>query len=480
MQATDILSELFRNFFSEPVSTVQAISNSASDRRYYRLISESGKNRAIGVCGDMLPENRAFVEMSRHFRQTGIKVPEVFACTENFECYIQEDLGDCQLFGMLDEDCDNLLEKTIAELIKIQFEGGKNLDYSLCFPQKEFNRRTVFWDLNYFKYEFLKPAGPEFDEDLLENDFDKFADVLLSCKPTAFMYRDFQSRNIMIRDGEPWLIDFQGGRKGPAYYDLASFIYQAKAGFGKDKRERLANAYFNGLRQYVNVEYSDFKKDLGYFALFRCLQTLGAYGFRGLVEQKATFISSIPYGIRNLASILDEYDFSVFPYLSEILHKTVSGFKMPPVGTKGNLLVKIYSFSYKKGIPADYSGNGGGFVFDCRAIHNPGRYEQYRNSTGRDQDVMEFLRNDKGMESFLNNVYDLANNSINRYLQIGFTDLMFCFGCTGGQHRSVYAAEALKKHITEKYPVVKIALRHREQGIAEDMSDCKHNPEKEE
>lgn len=448
----------------DTIQKTEVISGSGSNRKYYRFY---GLNKSyIGVYGKDIQENKTFIELSEHFRRHNIKVPQVLYVSEDFHYYITEDLGSQDLFSLIgSSDVEDLLVKTIKALPAIQFEAGATLNYGVCYPQKEFDFHTVFWDLNYFKYEFLKPTGVEFDELQLESDFERFASVLLSIRSNTFMYRDFQSRNIMIKDNEPWFIDFQGGRKGPFYYDLASFVYQAKAKYSKETKELLINTYIDSASKYIDIKPAEFRKTFGYFVLFRALQTLGAYGFRGLVEHKAHFIQSIPFAIDNLAEILKEYDYSKLPYLTEILNELIDGYKRPFINNTAELVVKVFSFSYKKGIPMDYSGNGGGFVFDCRAVHNPGKYPKYKDKTGLDKEVIDFVEKNGEMAVFLDSVYKLADASVSRYLKRGFTDLMFSFGCTGGQHRSVYAAQHLAEHINNKFGV-KVILEHTARQIS--------------
>jgi hypothetical protein len=270
----------------------------------------------------------------------------------------------------------------------------------------------------------------------------------------------------MIKDGEPCFIDFQGGRKGPIYYDLVSFVYQAKAGIPAQIREDLIRTYLENLKAYTTVDEKDFREKLMLFALFRNLQVLGAYGYRGLIEGKAHFISSIPFAIKNLKSLLEECKFTGIDYLISLLNELIEYHtdKTAEEIDSSKLCVDIYSFSYKKGIPTDYSGNGGGFVFDCRAVHNPGRYKEYKQLTGLDKGVIDFLEEDGEMLTFMDSVYALADASVARYLERGFTHLQFSFGCTGGQHRSVYGAEHLAQHLSEKFGV-QIRLTHREQKI---------------
>ena len=319
------------------------------------------------------------------------------------------------------------------------------------------------WDLNYFKYCFLKATGLEFQENLLEDDFERMADTLLQIEPQVFMYRDFQSRNIMIREEKPYFIDFQGGRKGPFYYDVASFLWQAKANYPDSLRQELLDEYLDALRPYHAIDKEQFLTTLRHFVLFRTLQVLGAYGFRGYFEKKAHFIQSVPYAIENLRQLL-ETDFPEYPYLCLMLRKLTELPQFASIRNRRKLTVRVMSFSYKKGIPEDPSGNGGGYVFDCRAVHNPGKYEQYKQLTGRDKPVIDFLEQDGEILQFLEHVDALADAHVQRFLERGFTNLSICFGCTGGQHRSVYSAEHVAHHLNEKFGV-RIRLIHREQHI---------------
>ncbi|MCQ2351612.1 MAG: phosphotransferase, partial [Paludibacteraceae bacterium] len=411
------LLKLFSGIGDEAVKT-EIIAGSGSNRQYYRIYGK--KSTVIGVYGKDVNENKAFIGLSNHFIKKSINVPQVLAVSEDFHYYLTTDLGSTDLFSIIgSSEVLDLLVKTIKALPKIQFEAGADMNYNICYPQKEFDFHTIFWDLNYFKYEFLKPTGIEFDELQLESDFEHFASILLSVRTNTFMYRDFQSRNIMIKDNEPWFIDFQGGRKGPYYYDLASFVYQAKARYSKSVKETLISTYIDSASKYIDIEPAEFRKTFGYFVLFRALQTLGAYGFRGLVEHKAHFIQSIPFAIDNLAEILKEYDYSKLPYLTEILNELIDGYKRPFINNTGKLVVRVCSFSYKKGIPMDYSGNGGGYVFDCRALHNPGRYAQYKDKTGLDKEVIDFIEDNGEMAVFLENVYALADASVSRYIKRG-------------------------------------------------------------
>ena len=350
--------------------------------------------------------------------------------------------------GNFSDEETNILKRTIRLLPQIQFEGSKDMDFSYCYPLATFNRRSVLWDLNYFKYCFLKATGLEFQENLLEDDFERMADTLLQIEPQVFMYRDFQSRNVMIREGKPYFIDFQGGRKGPFYYDVASFLWQAKANYPDSLRQELLDEYLDALRPYHAIDKEQFLTTLRHFVLFRTLQVLGAYGFRGYFEKKAHFIQSVPYAIENLRQLL-ETDFPEYPYLCLMLRKLTELPQFASIRNRRKLTVRVMSFSYKKGIPEDPSGNGGGYVFDCRAVHNPGKYEQYKQLTGRDKPVIDFLEQDGEILQFLEHVDALADAHVQRFLERGFTNLSICFGCTGGQHRSVYSAEHVAHHLNK-------------------------------
>ena len=467
------LESLFKHYTGAAPVSCEALTGSASHRRYFRLTGPDGRT-LIGVEGTDADENRAFLTIDRHFASKGINVPKVVA--EDGLCYLQEDLGSTVLYdalasgrtsGKYSEDEVALLRKTIAALPKIQVEGARGLDWSVCYPQPSFDARMVDFDLNYFKYDFLKLSGLEFNEVKLQDDFDRLRTDLLSEYSDTFMYRDFNARNVMLVDGEPWFIDFQGGRRGPVYYDVASFLWQARARYPESLREELLQTYLDALRAYGPVDEAHFRSRLRLFILFRMLQVLGCYGYRGLWEGKKPFIDSIPPALEIVKSLLP---FADYPYLSEVLaslsapHPSEGVLFPEPSDSSSALTVTIYSFSFKKGIPEDTSGNGGGYVFDCRSVHNPGKYERFKQLTGLDKPVIDFLEEDGEILRFLDNVYSLVDAHVERFLQRGFTHLQVSFGCTGGQHRSAYSAQHLAEHLVAKYPV-KVHLIHRERGI---------------
>lgn len=466
---TEDLKQLYIGHTGQQPEQIEEFPSSGSNRHYFRL---KGRQTLIGVAGESVEENRAFLYMAAHFGQKGLPVPKVFASSADGLCYLQEDLGDILLFnaieqgrqtGVFSEAEKQLLRQTIRLLPAVQFAGAEGMDFTQCYPQAEFNSRSILWDLNYFKYCFLKATRTTFREDLLEDDFQKMTEVLLRNPSDTFMYRDFQSRNVMVKEDTPWLIDFQGGRKGPIFYDVASFLWQAKANFPDTLRRELLQEYLDALRPYADIEEKSFHEQLRHFVLFRTMQVLGAYGFRGYFEKKPHFIQSIPFALKNLRQLLLE-PCSEYPYLGRVLLQLTQLQQIDDTPERKPLVIEIVSFSYKKGIPADPTGNGGGYVFDCRSIHNPGKHERYKSLTGLDEPVIRFLEEDGEITTFLQHVYALVDATVARYLERDFTHLSVCFGCTGGQHRSVYAAQHLAEHLRRKFDV-QIHLIHREQHL---------------
>ena len=479
------LTKLYKDWSGQEPAHVEKIAGAGSNRQYYRLTGADGRT-VIGVIGTSRDEDHAFVTICRHFNERHLPVPRLLAVSDDEMRYLQSDLGSASLFDALRSGREaggqyghrevQLLEATLRRLPQMQFRGAQGLDWNQCYPQPAFDADNVFFDLNYFKYCFLKPSGLDFHEMRLEEDFRRLAADLIAAPAESFMYRDFQARNVMLRaDGSPAFIDFQGGRRGPFYYDLASFLWQASARYSPELRSHLIGVYREAMGQYAEVPSQEvFQKQLSLFVLFRTLQVLGAYGYRGFFERKRHFILSIPPAIDNLRALLAGQ--FPYPYLTEVLHGltrlprfTALSDAQPSRSRydgQGPLVVRVYSFSYKKGIPADPSGNGGGYVFDCRSTHNPGRYEQYKQLTGLDEPVIRFLEDDGEILTFLDSVYRLADAHVARYLERGFTSLMFSFGCTGGQHRSVYSAQHLAEHIHSRFGV-KVVVEHREQHITQ-------------
>ena len=473
------LIDLYESWSGSAPSGVESIDAAGSNRQYFRLMGADGGS-VIGVIGTSRDENHAFVYLSNHFKKRQLPVPRILAVAGDELRYLQEDLGRTSLFGAVSGGRDaggrynqkekQLLVNTIRELPNIQIRGARGLDWTNCYPQPEFDEDSVLFDLNYFKYCFLKPTELDFHELKLEANFRLFAKDLVAEKADSFMYRDFQARNVMLdAKGKPYFIDYQGGRKGPYYYDLASFLWQASARYPNKLRRELVYEYYNSLKLYTEVpSVRHFVERLSLFVLFRTLQVLGAYGFRGLYEKKRHFMESIPYAMANIREFLS-WPSGVCPYLSSLLQKLsdpACSWSRFIGEDSGTLTVEVTSFSYRKGIPDDRSGNGGGYVFDCRALENPGRYERYRSLTGMDAEVIGFMEEDGGVFPFLDNIYALVDPHIRYFLHRGFTHLSVCFGCTGGQHRSVYCAESLAKHVVSSFGnAVRVVLVHREQNI---------------
>lgn len=451
-------------FGVEPLSVVK-LSGAGSNRSYYRLSDDSVS--VIGVVGTSVEENKAFVALAKAFAESEIAVPEVIAVSDDWLCYLQSDLGDKTLFdtmkmsresGCFSQDDVKMLCGVMSTLPHIQYRVPRYFDFALCYPVCDFNERTIKWDLNYFKYCFLKGVGVEFNENLLEDEFEKLVALLLSDNDDVFLYRDFQSRNVMVCDDKPFFIDFQGGRKGPVYYDVASFVGQARACYPVDVVEKMIDAYIETLSGYKKIERAEFVKNLSMFRLFRLLQNLGAYGYRGLFERKKAFVEIIPKALEQLKEQM-AYFMDDFPYLASLVEE-ISSLPIFAVDELKELTVDVMSFSYRRGIPDDNSGNGGGFVFDCRAIHNPGRYEPYKKLTGIDEPVIKFLEENSNIADFLDSAYAMVDDMVKTYIKRGFTHIQVCCGCTGGQHRSVYSAEHIARHVAEKFGV-KVAVTHK-------------------
>lgn len=470
-QQQELVAALFREWSGEQPGEITTLPPSGSDRKYFRI--PYSKGTVIGAYNPIEQENRAFIGFTRHFRSLGLPVPEILATDMANFVYLQEDLGDTTLFSLLPHHRDQVCfpadvmehyRKILDQLPLFQVEASRNLDFTLCFPRHAFDRNSMMWDLNYFKYYFLKLAGILYDEQKLEDDFQAFCDYLLETESQYFLYRDFQSRNIMIRNGQPWFIDYQGGRKGALQYDIASLLYDAKANIHPRQREELLDYYITSLKRHIPVQEESFRAHFYGFVLIRIMQAMGAYGFRGFYEKKPLFLQSIPYAKRNIQWLLDNDKIPAStPYLRKVVEMIIDSprlkqYDKPSTGLK----VSIRSFSYKKGLPVDESGNGGGFVFDCRSLPNPGREVAYKKLTGKDASVISYLEKEPAVASFVDSTARLVENSVETYLNRGFTHLMVCYGCTGGQHRSVYSAERLAERLKKKYDVI-IDLQHAEE-----------------
>lgn len=468
------LRDLYRAKFGRQVDRIEALPRSGSDRQYFRLWS--GDETVIGAYNPDIKENTAFFGFSQHFRSLDLPVPEVYAANMARTLYLQQDLGDLTLLQHLQAKRNDdavpasvlqLYRQALTALARLQIEGGQSLDYSLCYPRAAFDKQSMLWDLSYFKYYFLKLAHVPFDEQLLEDDFHALADYLLGTETHFFLFRDFQARNIMLHEGQPWFIDYQGGRRGALQYDVASLLYQAKAAIPHATRMELLDHYWQEVQGKVAASERVFREYFFGYVLIRCIQVLGAYGYRGFYERKAHFLESIPFALENIAWLLENVKLPVeLPHLWEVLDRMVKAKSLQALARKWDqkspLTVRIHSFSYKRGLPEDPSGNGGGFIFDCRALHNPGRYEPYKKLTGRDAPVIEFLRQNSRIDSFLQDVFSIVEPAVQRYIERDFTHLMVSFGCTGGQHRSVYSADRLAEMLEKKYNI-RVELEHIEQ-----------------
>ncbi len=452
-----ILEKLFESHTGGKPIHIINLKGAGSNRSYYRL--EGAQKKVIGVIGENSEENAAFIHFSDHFRKSGLNVPEVLIASEENNAYLQEDLGNSSLFDRLIEigesheaatEIRELYKKSLEALTLFQVEASKGIDYSYCYPRQEFDRQSMQWDLNYFKYYYLRPAGISLHEQRLETDFQLLMDYLLEAPSNYFMYRDFQARNIMIKENEPWFIDFQGGRRGPLQYDVASLLFQAKADLSPEFREEMLDHYLKQLALKIEFDRNEFKDYYYGFVLLRTLQVLGAYGFRGYFEQKPHFIDSIRYALKNLDWLVKNISLPVnLPEFNACFQQMLA--EVPKQISK-ELVVEINSFSYKRsGIPKDTSGHGGGFVFDCRSLPNPGRYPKYKNLTGKDEAVIRFLEKEETVSEFLDHVYKIVEQAVENYLERGFDHLMVNFGCTGGQHRSVYCAEKLYAQLNSGY-----------------------------
>jgi aminoglycoside/choline kinase family phosphotransferase len=399
-------------------------------------------------------------------------VPEIYAEDLDHGAYLEEDLGGTTLFEFLSKHRTNekiaaqavdAYRKVIAVLPRFQVEAGRDLNYSVCYPRASFDRQSIAWDLNYFKYYFLRLAGIAFNEQALEDDFDRLTEFLLSAPHDYFLYRDFQSRNVMLRDGQPFFLDYQGGRNGALQYDVASLLYDAKADLPPELRQQLLDHYLDTVAGFIKLDRSEFMQYYYAYVYVRIMQALGAYGFRGFYERKAHFLQSVPYALKNLRWLLHHVTLPIaLPTLLGAFHSMLGSEKLHALASDADsLVVRIFSFSFHRGWPKDESGNGGGFVFDGRSLPNPGREERFKALTGRDAPVIEYLNQQDSVHQFLASVLSLVDASVSEYQRRGFKNLMVSFGCTGGQHRSVYLAEQLAKRLRGRNGV-EVLLHHRE------------------
>ncbi len=472
----DVLKKLFKEHFQVPAERIYPVQGDlgGSGRQIIRL--SAGNYSAIGVLYGVREENAAFLAFSRHFRRHGLPVPEIYGEDLDRGAYLEEDLGDQTLFDFLFRNRTGetiaapviqTYHKVVAELPRFQIEAGRDLDYSACYPRASFDRQSINWDLNYFKYYFLRLAGIPFNEQALEDDFGRLTDFLLEAPGDFFLYRDFQSRNILLRGAQPYFVDYQGGRKGALQYDIASLLFDAKADLPPDLRQQFLDSYLDALGNYIHLDRSAFLHHYHAFVYVRIMQALGAYGFRGFYERKPHFLQSVPYALKNIRWLLHNIELRIkLPTLLGAFQSMLASEKLKSLSPQTqpqsqNLVVRIFSFSFHRELPRDESGNGGGFVFDGRGLPNPGREDRFKPLTGKDAPVIEYLSQQEGVQKFLANATALVEASISSYEQRGFKNLMVSFGCTGGQHRSVFLAEQLAEHLQGRAGV-DVAVRHLE------------------
>jgi len=466
----DVLNRLFEAHFHSPVQQAQPVEGDlgGSGRKIIRLSNE--RATAIGILYGVREENRAFLEFSKHFCKHGLPLPQIYGEDLDQGAYLEEDLGDTTLFQFLSKNrhaeqiaapVAEAYRKVVAVLPRFQVGAGRDLDYSACYPIGSFDRQSVAWDLNYFKYYFLRLAGVPFSEQALENDFSRLTDFLMSADRDYFMYRDFQSRNIMLREGQPFFVDYQGGRKGALQYDIASLLFDAKADLPPELRQDLLNHYLDALGRYVETDREAFIRHYYAYVYVRIMQAMGAYGFRGFYERKTHFLQSVPYAMKNLRWLLHHVELPVaLPALMAAFRDMLASEKLQGLANEAeNLAIRIFSFSFHRELPKDETGHGGGFVFDGRGLPNPGREERFKALTGKDAPVIEYLNQQESVHQFLASVMSLVDASVASYRKRGFKNLMVSFGCTGGQHRSVFLAEQLARHF-RAVNGVEVAVRH--------------------
>ena len=467
----EAIQSLFRSFSNAIIQSIEKIPQSGGDRIYYRIMAAGGTY--IATFNTNIKENNTFISFSRHFKSIGAPVPEIYAVNKDASIYIQQDFGNNSLLNTLEQEgqCPHVFElykKSLRSLAQLQIEGDKTMNYDYCITSKEFGKQAILSDLLYFKYYFIDALKIPYDKERLLDDFDALSNYLSHVEHKYFMFRDFQSRNIMINNDTPFFIDYQGGMKGALQYDVASLLWQAKADLGDEWKNALLEHYMDYIDELLEkpVDRIHFVSQYNGYVLIRLLQVLGAYGFRGLFERKAHFLTSIPLALRNLKWFINNKQFGIsLPAFTELLKKIIADdvitqFEPVQANESTPLTISINSFSFlRTGYPKDPSSNGGGFVFDMRGILNPGRFEEYKKLSGLDKPVKDFLEQQTDMPAFLNAVYSLVDISVTDYIKRDFASLMINFGCTGGQHRSVYAAEALARHLRNKFKV-SVELNH--------------------
>lgn len=471
-QIIDGISSLYKKWKGKDALSIDVLPQSGSERRYFRLHEKN--DSVIGTYGANIKENETFIYFSRNFKDKQLAVPEIYALSDDGMFYLQQDFGNISLLDHLEskgftEEVYALFKKSLEALAQLHVKGDEGLDYSsYCLTNKEFGKQAIMADLLYFKYYFLDALRKPYDKQKLIDDFEALSNYLTHTEYKYFMFRDFQSRNIMVKeDGSVHFIDYQGGMKGAPQYDAASMLWQARANLPDAWKNSLLDDYMDSFENIIGqpIDRAVFRSQYNGYVLIRLLQVLGAYGFRGLFERKAQFLTSIPLALRNLKDFFYSQSIGIsVPEFKRVLDlcvadEVIQQFTPTQANEQTPLIVKINSFSYRKEIPQDDSGNGGGFVFDCRGILNPGRIDSMKTQTGRDKEVKDYLERQTKMPEWLNSVFDIVDITVEEYIKRGFESLMVSFGCTGGQHRSVYAADELARHLRNKFKV-KIELKH--------------------
>ena len=475
------ITDLFNTSIKGKISSINALPQSGSDRSYFRIqCSDAPFETCIATYNTNTKENETFLYFTDVLAGTHAPVPKIYAVNDERNLYLQEDLGNTSLLDIREQESltdhvYELYQLTLNALANLQVKADESLDYNKCITSKEFGKSAILTDLLYFKYYFLDTLKVPYDKEALISDFELLSNYLSASGHKYFMFRDFQGRNVMVND-KPYFIDYQGGMKGAVQYDVASLLWQAKANLPQEWKNGLLDYYIDCLDKLVPqpVDRVIFRSQYNGYVLIRLLQVLGAYGFRGLFERKAHFLSSIPLALKNLDTFLSQNHLDLYlPEFNRLLNivtgeEMASRFAIQKADADTPLVVNINSFSYlQRGYPPDPSSHGGGFVFDCRGILNPGRIEEFKALTGRDKSVIEYIEQDTRMTEFLTSIFNIVDIAVEDYINRNFECLTINFGCTGGRHRSVYAADALARHLRNKYNV-KLKLAHLEQEIFEE------------
>jgi len=468
----EAIQQLFENFSSETILSIDKLPQAGSERHYFRL--NTSEKKYVATYGANIKENETFIYFSKHFAQKGLNTARILCISDDKAIYIQEDFGNVSLLDHLEqkgftEEVYNYYKQSLQQLAMLQVKGHEGLDYKECLTNASFGKEAIMADLFYFKYYFLDALRRPYDKQKLIKDFEALSNYLSHTEYKYFMFRDFQSRNIMVdSNGEAHFIDYQGGMKGAPQYDVASLLWQARANLKDEWKHNLLEDYMAAFENIIErpIDKAVFRSQYNGYVLIRLLQVLGAYGFRGLFERKAHFLTSIPLALQNLKWFVNNQGLGIaLPEFKKVLELCISDEVIneftPLQATEATpLLVSICSFSFiKTGYPVDESGNGGGFVFDMRGILNPGRFDEYKHLSGLDKPVKDFLEQQTKMPDFLNGIFSIIDITVEDYIRRPFNHLSISLGCTGGQHRSVYAAEAIARHLRNKFKV-RIELSH--------------------